>query len=413
MERTHLPSPCRPTRPARTARRPLPWPLHGALALALGLAVLTGACSTLGGPFAEGARGPGGVPAPQAAQISLIVAQTRSQFPELSGTGIPFDARKAPEVHPDRAPELALQGPGVGVQPGLQTGERPRLRAALYLDKQAYASGYLEVTPAGGAAERWSVVAFDQQGAPRKRFDFTYVLATPASQLRYLVLIGGPYQQDGEDYLGYEGTLIEPGPGNDLEHWARAYKLDFGFRFATVPAHQRKVEQAVSAFRELQRDMDRLERLRERIAATEGNLATLRNSEVPADQAARREQQLADADKRLEALRSERDTLVDATEARFVSYYELRLAISNEFAAFTQSNRYSWLDRAGRQEFYDKWKVVEFHHPRIDDLVSAFLTYKEHGGKVLDARSAAMTVITQNDNWAKDPSKASQARPRK
>lgn len=335
-----------------------------------------------------------------------------SQFPELSGTAIPFDARKSPDDTSGGAPEVALQGEGIGVQPGLQTGERPRIRVTLYLDKKTYANGYLEVTPATGATERWSVVAFDQQGTPRKRFDFTYVLATPAGQLRYLALIGGPYKQDGADYLGYEGTLIEPGAGNDLERWTRAYKLDFGFHFPVVPEHQRKVEQAVSIFRDLQRDMDALESLRERIAAAEGELATLRNSEVPADQAARREQQIAEDEKRLETLRSERDARVKSTEERFVSYYQLRLAISNEFAAFTRSNHYTWLDTAGKQAFYDDWKVVEFHHPRIDDMVSAFLTYEEHGGKVLDARSAAMTVITQNDNWSKDPSKAGRARPR-
>jgi hypothetical protein len=375
---------------------------------AVALALLLGACSVAGVR-----QGTGGLPAADAARLSLIVAQTRSQFPELSGRAIPFEVRKAPEDAAKEEPELALRGHGVGVEPGLQSGERPRIAVALYLDKRAYARGYLEVTPPGQGVQRWKIVAFDQLGGPQKTFDFTYVLAGPGDQLRYLILLGGRFEEKDESFQGFEGTLIEPGPGNDLERWGRAYKLDFGYRFAVLPPHQRKVEQAVSLFRELERDIGRLDDLRGKIAAADGELTTLRNAEPKPEEADRRRQAMADAETRLDTLRTERAGLVETSEMRFVHYYELRQALSDEFLAYTQSNPYLWMDRAGRQAVYDKWKVVEFHHPRIDEMVSDFLTYKEQGGKVLSARSAAMAVITRNDNWSRDPSRSSEARPRK
>jgi len=377
------------------------------LMLALALGVALAACSSQGGR-----QGPGGVPAALTAKVSLVVAQTRSQFPELSGADIPYDAITPPDAASAGEPELALQGSGVGVEPGLQTGSRPHALVALYLDKRAYARGTLELTPQGQPAERWSIVAYDQVGSPAKSFSFTYVMANPAGQLRYLVLIGGRYRKDGADWLGYEGTLIQPGPDNDLERWVRAFKLDFGYRLPLVPAYQPKVEQAERLFSELGRSMARLERLREGLSAAEGDLATLRSSEVPPEQAARRGQRIADVQARLDAQRGERDALVKRTQAAFVEYYGLRQAIAGDYAAFTRSNRYLWLDTDGRQEFYDRWKVVEFHHPRIDTLVSDFLTVSDQGGPVLDARKAAMAAVTEQDNWAKDPSRSGKTRPR-
>ena len=425
----------------RTLRRtgPRRWgPLRAAVLTACVPIALLGAGSTLlGACAAVGVRqqGPGGVPAPLAARLSLVVAQTRSQFPGLAGGSIPHEIRKAPA---DAAPpEPALRGQGVGVQPGLQTGARATIAAVLYLDKQAYDRGYLEVTPTGEGAQRWPIVASERQGAPEKTFETIYVLVAPGERVRYLVLIGGRYQEGEEEYHGFEGTLIEPGPGHDLERWERAYKLDFGFRFPVVPAHVRKVDEAVSLFRELQGDLSRLERLRDRIAADEGELDSLHAAErtaasgpapepappagaagqaatQAATQAAERERRIAALEQRLRSLRQERDTLAGGAETRFVRYYGLRGRIAEEFHAFTESNAWLWLGTAGKQAAYDRWKVVEFHHPRIDELVSTFLTFRdqEQGGQVLDARAAAMERINTHDNWSRDPAKGGKTRPR-
>jgi hypothetical protein len=92
---------------------------HGLAALLAPLLLLALLGALLAGCAGEAARqGPGGMPALQAARISLVVAQTRAQFPELSGGAIPFEPRKPPAATPGSAPELALRGSGVGVQPG-------------------------------------------------------------------------------------------------------------------------------------------------------------------------------------------------------------------------------------------------------------------------------------------------------
>lgn len=400
----YTPHPARPCPDRLRADRLHRSALPGLLALALALAA--GACSR-----AAPDAGPGGMPPLEAARASLVVAQTRSQFPELSGTEIPYETRKPPAEARDTEPEPALRGTGTSVEPGLQRGARERIAVVLHLEKRAYARGFLEVTREGAEPERWRVVAYDHRGQPPERFDYAYVLATPEERVRYLVLLGGRYEADGEAFLGFEGTLIVPGPGGELEAWRRAYKLDFGFRFPVVPAHQRKVEQAVTLFREVERDIARLRRLRKGIAAAEGDVTTLRNTAPAPEDADRHEAALRDAEARLENLQLERDGLVETTGAKLVRYYELRRAIAGEYAAFTQGNRYLWADRAGKQAFYDDWKVVEFHHPQIDNLVSAFLGLANDASRVLDARTAAMDAITRHDNWARNPSKVAEERP--
>lgn len=405
----------------RNRRSPLvlraPWLLLAAIAL------LAGACSSQGI-----SQGPAGLPANEGAQVSLVVAQTRAQFPQLSGGQIPFNPREPPAATIP-APELALRGRGVQVQPGLQMDTPKHMQAALYLDKATYAHGYLELTPDGGAAQRLPIVAYDLRGDAHKRFDFIYVLATPQGALRYLSLIGGPYTDEGTGYLGFEGTLIVPGDDNDLAHWSYAVQIDFGYRQPVVPLHQLKVKEAVALFQQLQKDMARLDTLSDQIGKTQDALAAQRAklaaategatappeaappsgaAQTPADQA---RAAIADLQAKLKTRQAGWNKLLEATAGRFVRYYGLRQAIATEYAAFTQSNRYLWLGTAGRQAFYDQWKVVEFHHPKIDHMVEDFLAFHHDDAKVRAARVAAMTEIRKQDNWSKDPSRSARPRP--
>ncbi len=93
-------------------------------------------------------------------------------------------------------------------------------------------------------------------------------------------------------------------------------------------------------------------------------------------------------------------------------YYELRRTLSNDYAAFVEGNLYLWADREGRQDYFDRWKVVEFHHDRIDKLVGRYLRQRgrDEAGKVLEARTAAMATINSNDNWNRNPARQEQAR---
>ncbi len=365
--------PCIPHRPARL------------LGAALGM--LLAACATT-----ELRQGPGGLPAEDAARVSLIVAQTRAQLPGRSATAVPYHARKLPGPGQVGAPELALRGTGVGVTPGLKRGQAPQVDLALYLEKRRYAAGYAKVGLPGAAEEIWPIVAYDQRGDATEAFDFTYVLATPAGNLRYLSVVGGRYEEGDDGFLGFEGTLVVPGAGNDLERWERAFKIDFGYRFPAIPLHQRKVEEAGRIFTELARDIRELERLKASLAA--------RSDPPPEDQDTG--QTSAEAAAKSQSLRVAHSSLVDDTERRFLRYYYLRRTLSDDYVAFVTTNHYRWQDRAGKQAIYDAWKAVEFHHPRIDELVTGFLPHTKAGGKVLETRTAAMDTITRNNNWGKD-----------
>lgn len=346
--------------------------------------------------------GPGGVPPRVTEGVSLVVGQTRAQFPERSGTAIPFEMRS----HGDEAlptAEPALKGQGVSMTPGLQKEQPRRITVELHLDKPGYSSGFLKVQPQKGAGEVWPVVAFDKKGEPTGQFDFIYVLAAPDGRLHYLALIGGRFEQDEQEFAGFEGTLILPGQGNDLENWRRAYKIDFGYRFPLPPVHEGKVDEAVGLFNALQRDVKEVQRLQASIAAAEGRVATLQVRPSDQETAEQREKALQDSQAQAAKLEESQTALIVATEGRFLRYYELRAAIALEYALFVESNLYRWQSRAGKQAYYERWRVVEFHHPRIDEAVAQFILHLEDKGKLKRARADALNTITSQNNWAKNP----------
>lgn len=378
-------------------RLPIRFPPAGVATLAALLALLLGACAGSGLK-----PGPGGMPASDMARVSLVVGQTRAQFPSLSGTELPYETRKPPEG-PGAEPEPALFGTGAGVQRGIQTGERPRIRVELYLEKRNYAGGHARLTLADGSKERWDVVAFDQRGEADERFDFTYLLSDPEGRMRYLVVIGGSYESGGTRYHGYEGTLLVPGVGHDLQNWTRAYKVDFGYRYPVTPTYQSLVEQADSLFDKLDRNARDLKRLRSEEAGLAGDLAEARAQPATGEEAQQAQARRTDLEKQLGQVRARTKDLAAAMEQELLTYFGLRGQIADAYAAFVETNPYRWRDLEGKQAYYDAWKPVEFHHPRIDELVEAYLPAAPHPDRVREARTAAMAKVVQQNNWEKFP----------
>ena len=363
---------------------------------------MTAGCS---GPTLN--QGPGGLAPNIADRVSFIVAQTRAQLPERSGMGIPFEARKTgPEE--GASPEPALIGEGIGVRPGLQSDKQESVRMELSLDKLRYAEGFARVAFAGAEAEEWPIVAYDLSGEPNGNFEHSYALVTTQGTLRYLVLIGGNFEEDGQSFRGFEGTLIVPGKDRDPESWQEAYKIDFGYRFPVSPPHERKVEEADDLFKVLGRKSDAMERMQSDIAKVEGELASQQIRPSKSVSAADHQASLDNIQSRLDALRAKLDQTLIETRSDFIRYYRLRQEIAGEFKAFLDSNHYRWQPLAARQAIFDRWRTVEYHHPRIDERFHRFLRDVRDTKELLEARKKAMDVITGTNNWDRDPSKAAE-----
>lgn len=390
----NLPAGARSGRQNRRPRGGLRLAGFGALWLALWIGL--GACASGGLK-----RGPSGLSPRLVEQASLVVGQTRAQFPQHSGKNIPYRIRKTrPENLPP--PELALRGVGISMTPGLQDETPQRISLSLFLDKETYTNGYLKVKKAGGE-EVWPIIAFDQTGRADGVFGFTYLLATPLGELRYLVVIGGGYTEKEQSYFGFEGTLIHPEPSKGLEKWKRAYKIDFGYKFPAPPEYPAKVAAAEKLFGELQGDVRKVERLRQAVAEARNRFDSLQKRPRGKSPPGEREKALIKAKSEADNLEESLLNRIGSTEAKFHRYYRLRRELAVDFSKFLKSNYYSWRDLPGKQEFFDQWKVVEFHHDRIDLLVLQFLNHLEEKQKLDQARRGAMKVITTENNWGKNP----------
>ena len=393
---------------ARTGRRRF-WPRGVARWAVFGglwifLSFVLGACA--GGGLK---RGPSGLSPRLVEQASLVVGQTRAQFPQHSGKKIPYQIRES-RLESLPPPELALRGVGISMTPGLQDEAPKRIGLSLFVDKVTYTDGYLEVKTADGK-EVWPIVAFDHTGRADGQFGFTYLLATPLGRLRYLVVIGGGYREKEQSYFGFEGTLIHPEPGKGLEKWKRAYKIDFGYKFPSPPAFPETVALAEKLFGELRGEVREVERLQHTLAAARSGFASLQKRPRGNSSPGEREKTLTKAKGDADSLEASLVDRIAATEAKFHRYYRVRRELAVEFSTFLQTNYYSWRDLPGKQELFDQWKKVEFHHDRIDLLALKFMNHLKEKQKLDQARRMAMKVITSQNNWGKNPGRAQRTPP--
>ena len=370
--------------------------------LLLGLAVvplvllLPGGCAQSGYDLP-----PGGLAPAEAARLSVVVAQTRAQFPELSATGLPYSLRKVPPEEDAARPEPALQGQGVGVTPGLQMGEKPRVQALLLLDKVHYARGELQLTWPEGRQEVLRIAAYDHRGQPAENFDFSYLLLNAQGQARYLVLVGGTYEADGRWYSAYEGTLVIPAESDGVAGWSQAYKLDFGYRQPEPPEYVGLVEQAAQTLRATAAMVRDLERTRQRLADTAQALRELdapAQAQKPGTPAARQKLQQEQA-----TLRGESEDQTQALEARLVGYFKTRERIEAAYADFAGSNRFRWLDVPGRRKYHLQWQDTVGQNDRVDAQVQQFGTLAPDRHAVRLARQQAQAVVRQHANANRVP----------
>jgi len=88
-----------------------------------------------------------------------------------------------------------------------------------------------------------------------------------------------------------------------------------------------------------------------------------------------------------------------------IRYFELRKGIAGEYARFIGSNHYTWRERSAQQNFYDQWKAVELHHPRIDRLAKQLRSRLAGPEGLQDAQKVSMAEVRRYNNWDTDPSR--------
>jgi hypothetical protein len=223
----------------------------------------------------------------------------------------------------------------------------------------------------------------------------------PTGGLRYLVVLGGPSGESGGESLAYEGLLFIPTPGKPLDEWSRTYKFDFGFHYPAPPAYFAQVDQAESLYRELQHDVPAVETLRERLGKAEADAATAQ--QAPAGAAQRGGPDPAALDARARELKTQLAQRKAEAAIKALRYYEVRRALDDAYAAFVLTNPYTWRNLEGQAAFYQRWQTVEFHHPRIDELIARLAALLPEPKQLERARSEAMAVFARNNNWDKNP----------
>ena len=387
--------------------RPRPTLRGMAAALAaLGLLAWAGAgCATL-----QTGAGDGGIAGGDGARISAVVAQTRAQFPKLSAPGIPYAAREAPGKTPLEAARLVLKGGGVGVSPGIQVAAKVPLELELYLEKPGYNAGYAKLSINHGTQNIWRIVAYERRGRADEEFEFIYALASPRGELWYLAVIGGGFEEGDTGYFGIEGTLVVPGKEGGIAAWKRAYKIDFGSRAPLPPAYQTMVEEAGELFGRLRKRLPELESLERRSRRSQAQLDLLRHEPPGRDGGAGTTAAINEEQARLKELRARQGQEAEGAERELLRYFQLRNNIAAAYAEFTRGNAYTWATETRQQRFYDAWKEVELHHPRIDELSDKLAPLLKGRAQVERGREEAMREVKRHNNWDKDPSRPAERR---
>ncbi len=386
--------------------------LGAAAAALLASAVAVLLASTVGGCGAAGLRPSGAGLAPgDSAGLSVVVAQTRAQFPRLSAPNIPYSSQDLP-AEPPAPPTLVLEGEGVSVQPGAQLAKGGQAKVSVFLSKPGYDQGFVKL--AFGApgedkgVENWRIVAFEKRGRADDAFEFVYVLSAPGRSVRYLVVIGGRFREGTREFGALEGTLVFPDDKTGIEGWRRALKVNFGRRFPIEPVFRAQVAEADALFVRMKREVPALIAQQERIRKNEAELATLRNAAEDASMAPAQRASIEKRAARLTEQKAKQAADIERVERDFTAYYRLREEIASAYAVFTETNRYRWAGAGRQHDFFDAWKVVEFHHKdrAIDDLTAAFSTLLADPTELRSARAAAMEAVKQHDNWSRNPALA-------
>ena len=360
--------------------------------------------------------GRGGLSAEDDARLSLAFAQVRAQAPQDRVSGLSYGPRPEPEGLPE--PELAVSGESASLSRGFQAREVSRVRLTLYLDKSSYTRGYAKIGRDGAAEEVWRVVAYQLRGQADREFEFIYLLADPGGALRTLVLLGGTYAEGNADRFAIEGALLLPDPERGVKAFAPdAWKTAYPFAFVrgepVPPRYQTLTVEAAELVQQVNRDVEELERLARRAEAlnAEGAKPDGNGTAQPSDSrpsaapgtAPGAVEQAAGRRADLEQRVRQRAALA---QAKAVHGYQVRAQADSAFAAYLQTNAYSWRDADGRQEAFRKWEALDKQAALLEERVAQLLPYAPEPQRVEEARAQALAAVVKNNNASRRPAPA-------
>ncbi len=309
---------------------------------------------------------------PELAQVAAVVAEARAILPRL-----PSDAKPLPLVPPATGasapppePQLALAGEGLLLQPSAFPDLPPRLRLELYLDERSPPGGYLLVTDARGSA-RWTILDAVQRGNHADAFADTFRLIDPGARLRYLALLGVPYEGGGQHFRSLEGYLIHPLAGGAVSAEGAIYPLDFGYRQAEPPPPVQTAQALAERLAALRTASGQWEALRAHAAELREAARRLREAAVPPQQAERQRADLADYERRSAAAQAEQEQAAAQLRERLLAAYRDRAALAEAWIAFTHDNAYLWRTRAERRAVYAPLAALRTANPSLEQAYAA------------------------------------------
>jgi hypothetical protein len=386
----------------RKATQPAPLPPHPALLPAALLAVLLlafapGGCERLRKDAAQPASAPATAqaPAPAAAagvrpypalpQVAAVVAEARAILPR-----VPTDAKPPPLAPADAptepAPRLTLVGEGILLRPSAFPDLPQRLRVELYLDERDPPGGYMSVMDARGTA-RWPILDAYTRGTREGAFADTFRVLEPPGRLRYLALLGVPYESGGQRFRSFEGYLVHPAPGGEVSAQGAIYPIDFGYRLPDPPEPVRLAKALAERIADLRTRFGDWPGLVQRVTDLQDATRRLRETPVPAGQAPRQRQDLEDFGRRTAVAEAERNKAAAALRERLLEAYQARGAVSAAWLSFVDSNDFRWDAAGARSAAYQPLADLRAGYSLLEQVYGAL-----HGDEdaALKAARAAM-----------------------
>jgi hypothetical protein len=289
--------------------------------------------------------------------VEAVVRDVRASLPALPSN------KEQPPAMPrvaaaDRLPRLMLSGEGRLIRTGEGPPLPPALRIELYLDGNDQPSGYLMVQAGSGAAERWPILDLQRTGARDENFSYLFRIVDKQGRLRYLSLLGLHYGSGELRFRAFEGYLIIPGESGEVNKRPPVYPIDFGYHWPEPPQFIVRLASVKQESGLLDKQLAKLKDLRAMIAATQQRRETLAASAVPAEQEAKRQQDLAALAQQIALGERDREALLSEMAARIERIYVTRKEMADDWAAFRESNPYRWMIPPERLAAFDQLQSV-------------------------------------------------------